>query len=211
MPGEHGGGCNCQEELGQELAGNEWLDKYIDKSNIESFGTAESSAHPSLVFRPFSERIREDQFIISDMSEPNEFDDEETGIVISIPFTCPVKLTGITVIGGENGRSPTKVDLLANCSDLATARELAPTQTIDNLVEDFCGAVEHPLRVARFPNVTSLILRFPEPEKTVFWIGLRGVASGAQRKAVVTVYESRANLADHKVKENPFAQSRQIQ
>lgn len=213
MPGAHGGGCNCQEELGADVAGNEWLDKYIDKASVESRGSA-AGGHAGEIFRPFSERLFEDTVLVTDPeTDLNQFEDPSEGIVVSVPFTCPVKLTGITVIGGANGKSPSRLDLFSNITDFTVINELQPTQSVENLVEDFCGAVEHPVRVAKFAHVTNLMMRFPKPpeEFSIYWIGIRGVASGAQRRAVVTVYESRANVADHKVKENPFAQSRQIQ
>lgn len=214
MPGAHGGGCNCQEELGNEIAGNEWLDKYIDKSTIEVYGVDENSSRGSGIFRSFPDRLIEDSCLRTELGdEENEFDDPSSGIVILVPFTCPVKLTGISVIGGDNGRSPSQVDLFSNITDYSSLAELTPTQTLENLVDDFCGAVEYPVRVAKFAHVTTLMLRFPKPPEdfSIYWIGLRGVASGAQRKAVVTVYESRANVADHKVKSNPFSQGSEIQ
>ena len=88
------------------------------------------------------------------------------------------------------------MDLFANHTDLDTVCEIPHTQTIENLVEDPCGVVEYPLRVARFSQVNSLCIAIPGPVE-LFYIGLKGLASGDQRKAVVTVYESRANLADH--------------
>jgi hypothetical protein len=109
-----------------------------------------------------------------------------------------VKITGLTVIGGENGKSPCKVNLFANLSDPTSVMDVSsPTQSVD-LVEDFCGTIEYPLRVTRFSQVNYLTLEFPPSgDMQVFWIGLKGIASGDARKAVVTVYESRANLADH--------------
>ncbi len=215
MPGAHGGGCNCHEELGSDVAGNEWLDKYIDKAAVESYGARETSAHASRIFRTFSQRLDEVAFLLSESSseEQNDFEDPNMGILVSVPFTCPVKLTGVTVIGGDGGRTPHRLDLFANVTDFNTVDELVPSQSLENLVDDFCGAIEHPVRVAKFAHVTNLMMRFPKPPEdfAIYWIGLRGVASGAQRKAVVTVYESRANVADHEVKENGFAQSRQIQ
>ena len=67
---------------------------------------------------------------------------------------------------------------------------------------DLCGVVEYPVKALKFQNCLHLVLHFPadedtESEKQLFWIGLKGMSSNYQRKAVVTVYESQANLADH--------------
>jgi hypothetical protein len=133
--------------------------------------------------------------------------EEEEGLVISVSFTCPVKITGLTVIGGDHGSSPSKINLHANVSDpWAVADVNEPTQSIE-LSQDFCGSIEYPLRVTRFSQIQSLTLEFPNPSSKlleVCWIGLKGIASGDARKAVVTVYESRANLADHQTESTPL-------
>jgi hypothetical protein len=216
MVGSHGGsGCQCEHDLASPAPGLEWLREYIDINSITALNEKVSNSARTL-FRPYSDRL-------SDPTVPCRLSDEdieltEEGLVIHIPFTCPVKLTGITIIGGENGSSPSCVRLFANLHDCHSVNDVSePSQSIDSLVEDFCGVVEYPLRPVRFSNVNSLTLQFPHKEEVeggrieLNWIGLKGVASGDQRKAVVTVYESRANLADHEVKENPFSVSRQIQ
>ena len=130
---------------------------------------------------------------------------------MSIPFSCPVKITGITVIGGDRGKSPNKVNLFANMTDPAMAEEIEPSQTIEPLVEDFCGILQYPLRVVKFGNINTLTLQFPSDQSfDITWIGLRGIASGDKRKAVVTVYESRPLIADHQVKDQ-YSLARQIQ
>jgi hypothetical protein len=144
----------------------------------------------------------------------NEPELTEEGLVVTVPFTCPVKLTGLTVIGGEHGSSPDRVRIFSNLSDPATVMEISePSQEIESMVEDFCGVVEYPLRPARFALVNSVTFQFPfrEGPLELMWIGLKGVASGDKRRAVVTVYEARPNLADHEVKESPFIVSKHIQ
>ena len=186
MPPSHGNGCACQNEP-SVVPGTEWLDKWIDQDNVEAIGQVVECS--SRLFRSHGDRLNGVSVCCSGQ--------DEDGLIISVPFTCPVKLTGIIVIGGENGKSPSLVQLFSNLQDLICATEIEPTQIVENMVEDFCGVIEYPLRPARFAQVNSVTIRFPQQEKEVYWIGLRGIASGDQRKAVVTVYESRANLADH--------------
>jgi hypothetical protein len=213
MVGTHGSSCQCDHDLANPLGGTHWLEEYVDVQNITGINEDTPGSCKSL-FRPYSERL-------SDPENPCKLIDEdpdliEEGLVIHIPFSCGVKLTGITVIGGENGSAPSSLRLFANLQDSSTVNEISePSQVIDSLVEDFCGVVEYPLRPVRFSNVNSLVLQFPVKTNGVpieiNWIGLKGIASGDKRQAVVTVYESRANIADHEVKENPFSVSRQIQ
>ncbi|EER05156.1 hypothetical protein Pmar_PMAR026590, partial [Perkinsus marinus ATCC 50983] len=88
------------------------------------------------------------------------------------------------------------------------------TQALD-LIEDFCGAVEYPVKVAKFAHVSSLSMHFAANNRLevenddeddistiIHWIGIKGVASGTKRSAVVSVYESQANLKDHEVKDD---------
>ena len=54
-------------------------------------------------------------------------------------------------------------------------------------------------------NCSHLVLHFPQDDnaadagesKEIFWLGFKGIPSEWKRQAVVTVYESQANLADH--------------
>jgi hypothetical protein len=214
MVGSHGGsGCHCEHDLSTPAPGLQWLHEYIDIQSITALNEETSNSSRN-IFRSYSDRL-------TDPAIPCRLSDEdieltEEGLVIHVPFNCPVKLTGIAIIGGDLGTSPNSVRLFANIHDCHSVNDVSePSQSIETLVEDFCGVVEYPLRPVRFSNVNSLTLQFPHKEEggrmEINWIGLKGVASGDQRKAVMTVYESRANVADHEVKDNPFSVSRQIQ
>ena len=83
-----------------------------------------------------------------------------------------------------------------------------------SLVEDLCGACEYICRAGKFSNLLHLMIHFERDEaaeeeemaKEVFWIGLKGMPTNFKRQAVETVYESRANLADHKAHEDAFGE-----
>jgi hypothetical protein len=128
---------------------------------------------------------------------------DEPELMLVVTFTCPVKLLSFSVIGDE-GYSPTNVALYANQPDLTIgdAEDVEPTQRFD-LVEDMHGAVDYRVRATKFAqcNVIVFYFRSSADELKFCWLGLRGEASGGQRRAVQTVYEARANLADHEVKE----------
>lgn len=191
MVGTHDGGCQCHQASADQIVdGTHWLNDKIDLDNIVVINEKDPGSCLDL-FRPHSLRT-------ADQEVPCSPEEREEGLVMCVPFTCPVKITALTVIGGDNGKSPCKVNLFANLADPTSVMDVnSPTQSVD-LVEDFCGTIEYPLRVTRFSQVNYLTLEFPPSgDMQVFWIGLKGIASGDARKAVVTVYESRANLADH--------------
>jgi len=213
MPGSHGSGCGCQHDLSQPIDGTEWLDKWIDHDGIEVLNEFVAGSAAKSLFRPYSERLQDPeipcQYKVPEDDEENLFGNDTSPdcLVVSVPFTCPVKISGLCVIGGPNGCSPSRVDLYSNPPSIDTVHEVAVSQSIDPLVEDFCGVVEYPLRPVKFSQVTRLVLSFPGSTPTesavqLYWLGIKGIASGDQRRAVVTVYESRPNLSDHPVKDS---------
>ena len=73
------------------------------------------------------------------------------------------------------------------------------------LVEDALGVIEYPTRFSRFQNVNRLWLFFEDchgaDHTTISYIGLSGVGTEHKREAVQAVYESRAQLSDHTIKD----------
>lgn len=192
MPGTHGYGCGCREE---EVAANvKFLLPWIDVEGVRGLNE-EADGTARRVFRTYDTRLNDDLFV-----ESTEGDAE---LIIHVPFTAPVKLAAVAIIGGDMGTAPLSVRLHVNREDLdfQSAQDLQPIQQVD-LVEDFHGAVQFPLRAAKLSNVTHLAMHFPASfggEQTrIHWIGLWGVGSDYKREAVVTCYESRANIADHR-------------
>lgn len=62
--------------------------------------------------------------------------------------------------------------------------------------------MEYPVKAHRFMNCSHLVMHFPQDEnageaKELYWLGFKGIPTEWKREAVVTVYESQANLADH--------------
>ena len=200
MPGSHGSGCGCREEDSGPTGGH-WLHSSIDHESVVSAGGS-TPGSARLLFRAYEERLDDDRFIES-------ADEDDAELIISVSFTSPTKLTAVSVIGGVNGSIPMKLCLFANAhvGDFSVVHDSEPTQAIE-LAEDFCGSVEYPLRVAKFSQVLTLMLHFPAvvdgQKLRIHWIGLKGVASGDKRQAVVAVYEAKPNLADHKTKSDPL-------
>uniref|UniRef100_A0A7S1WJ47 PITH domain-containing protein n=1 Tax=Alexandrium catenella TaxID=2925 RepID=A0A7S1WJ47_ALECA len=196
MPGAHGSGCGCRHE-DDFLGISQLLLPWIDVDNV--VGLNEDTPNTARrVFRPYDSRLDDTMFV--------ESPDGDEELLVLVPLTSPVKVTGITVIGGDRGASPSMVRLFINREDLdfQTVGDLQPTQELE-LVEDFHGAVQHPLRAAKFVSVTQLALFFPASlgglRTRIHWIGLWGVGSEYKRQAVVTVYEAVANPSEKQVKD----------
>ena len=83
--------------------------------------------------------------------------------------------------------------------------EFSADQEFD-LVRDDQGNVEYNTKVVTFSSVHHLSLHFPSnfggddsDETKIYWIGLKGEFTEAQRTGVVNaVYEARPMLKDHK-------------
>ena len=88
-----------------------------------------------------------------------------------------------------------------------------------DLVRDEHGKVEYNTKVVTFSSVHHLSLHFPcnfggddSDETKIYWIGLKGEFTEAQRTGVVNaVYEARPMLKDHKqdTKEENFSRGPQ--
>jgi hypothetical protein len=192
MPVTHGAGCGCRDEAEVAIWGED-LAPFVH--TVVSYNAVDGTIAPRIV-RPYGQRL-------DDVLLEAEEDDPEVMLVVT--FTGPVKLLSFSVIGDEFC-SPNKVSLYANQPDLTIgdAEDVEPTQNFD-LVEDMHGAVDYRVRATKFAQINAIAFYFRAlgvDELKMSWLGLRGEASNAQRRAVQTVYEARANLADHDVKED---------
>lgn len=50
------------------------------------------------MFKPFHERLDRERFL--------ESEDDDPQLLIHIPFTCPVKIRALTILGGDDGAAP---------------------------------------------------------------------------------------------------------
>lgn len=193
MPGEHGGvGCSCQHEAvmgsGKDLLSQIEVDK-VTALNELSVGSCRD------IFRPYEERLREDKVCRSQEGDPE--------LMVFVRFSSPCTISSLSIIGGENGTSPSRVNLYVNDDtlDFSSIDDKEPVQSLD-LVEDYCGTVEYSLKVSRFQNVSLLVMHFPssfgDDQSCIYYVRVLGESSGHQRRAVEAVYESKPNLSDHK-------------
>eukprot|EP00359_Climacostomum_virens_P008068 CAMPEP_0204917250 /NCGR_PEP_ID=MMETSP1397-20131031/14880_1 /ASSEMBLY_ACC=CAM_ASM_000891 /TAXON_ID=49980 /ORGANISM="Climacostomum Climacostomum virens, Strain Stock W-24" /LENGTH=206 /DNA_ID=CAMNT_0052090037 /DNA_START=82 /DNA_END=698 /DNA_ORIENTATION=- len=199
MEGLHGAGrCTCHAELSDSDPFGQDLLPYIDTLNVtclneEQFGSCKS------VFKTRDDKLDRDKSCKSNEGDPV--------LLMTVPFTCPVKLNSICVIGGLDGTSPSLVKAYANRQylDFASADDLPPTQQFE-LIENPDGSYEYSTRVSKFMNVTQLQLYFPQNYGCNFmeitYLGFKGEATGHRNEAVIAIYESRPVVSDHKVKDS---------
>ena len=105
-----------------------------------------------------------------------------------------------------------------NIEQLTFVIHFSADQEFD-LVRDEHGKVEYNTKVVTFSSVHHLSLHFPSnfggddsDETKIYWIGLKGEFTEAQRTGVVNaVYEARPMLKDHKqdTKEENFSRGPQ--
>ena len=120
-----------------------------------------------------------------------------------IPFNGEIKIKAVIVIGGDEGSAPSKLKLYTNVEavDINILEDKKPIQTID-LNENLSGDIDYLLNVSKFSNVGNVVLGFDEnfgaKNTVVKYIGFKGEKLREKVKVVETVYEVRANLADHK-------------
>ncbi|CDW90648.1 UNKNOWN [Stylonychia lemnae] len=133
-------------------------------------------------------------------------------LVIYIPFNGEIKVKAIIVIGGDEGTAPSKMKLYKNVStvDINIMEEKKPLQIID-MNENMTGELEYLLNVSQFNNTSNIVIGFDEnfgaKNTVVKYIGLKGEKLREKVKVVETVYEVRANLADHKTEDQFMGKS----
>ena len=174
-----------------------FIDLYgaIDLEGLEAFNEEEEGSS-KFVIKPREEMLEESKGTLRS--------DDDWELVIKVPFTSKVKIKSIVIIGGENGSAPKNLKLYPDLAtvDFSVLEDNEPTQTFDLVEDNLDGSIEYPLKVTKFQNVGTLTLGIDEnygAENTeIRYIGFKGENLNQKAKAVITVYESRANLADHK-------------
>ncbi|KAK7686129.1 hypothetical protein QCA50_010941 [Cerrena zonata] len=115
--------------------------------------------------------------------------------------TGSVKLRALLLKAGPADQTPAKVSLYSNVDhlDFSDIAGLKPTQEFNVAQGREVG--EYHVMSAKFPSVTSITLFFPASQGAdttrVYYVGFLGQWSERRTEPIVTVYESKPNLADH--------------
>ncbi|KAJ6541276.1 galactose-binding domain-like protein [Mycena sp. CBHHK59/15] len=172
-----------------DLGPKDNLFSQIDRDNVVALNAL---GQGSTVIKPWHERLDEEKSLESDA------DDQ---MIIRVPFTSSVKLRSLLLKTGPTDQTPSKVVLFANeeSFDFEDIADKTPTQ--DFVVAQGRDVGEYALRTAKFSNVSSVSLFFPASQGAettqIYYVGFLGHWTERKSSAVVTVYETQANLADH--------------
>lgn len=191
------GCCAHDHDCQAEDCSKSWsLYKHIDIQKVRCLNEAVASSCQR-VFKPWEKRL--------DANGPALMsDDDDPELLLHVPFDGSVKLKAICIIGGEEGRSPSKLKVYTNRDnlDFEAVSTLQPVQEWE-LIENRNGQMEYPTQVSKFNGVHSIDLYIPSnfgAEQTeVLFIGFKGDFSERRRQAVEAVYESKPMPSHHKV------------
>ncbi|OCH94886.1 DUF1000-domain-containing protein [Obba rivulosa] len=192
----HGAGCHDEShghdhDLPEGLGPRDNLYARIDRANVVALNAAPPGTGAEVI-KPWNERTDEETFLESDA------DDQ---LIIRVPFAGSVKLRALLLKAGPGGQTPAKVALYNNIEnvDFSDIADLKPTQEFDVVQSRDVG--EYHVMPAKFPNVTSITIFLPASQGAdtirVYYLGFLGQWSERKNEPVITVYEARANLADH--------------
>ncbi|KAL5151006.1 PITH domain-containing protein 1 [Glycine soja] len=183
-----------------DCSSNWSLYKHIDLSKVTALNEANPGSVKS-VFKAWEERLDSSGVHL----ESNEGDPE---LLVFIPFTSDVKIKSISIVGGADGTSPSKMRVFINREgiDFSDAQSMQAIQEWD-LVENMQGVLEYQTRYSKFQSVANITLHFPEnfggDTTKIHYIGFKGEATQLKRDVVATiVYELMPNPSDHK--QNPL-------
>ncbi|CAK9210635.1 unnamed protein product [Sphagnum troendelagicum] len=191
------GSCTHQHDCEEHACAADWsLFKNIEMSGVRALNEAIDGSAKS-VFKPWENRL--------DFSTALESNDDDPELILFIPFTTDVKIKSISIIGGSDGTSPSKMRAFMNRDDIdfSAAADLLPIQEWE-LAENPHGEIEYLTKYAKFQGVASLTLHFPRNfganATCIHYIGLRGEATQLKRDVVATtVYEAIPNPSDHRL------------
>ncbi|KAF7817401.1 PITH domain-containing protein 1 [Senna tora] len=178
---------------------SDWsLYKHIDLSKVSALNEAIPGSVKS-VFKAWEHRLNSSE----DYLESNEGDPE---LLVFIPFTSDVKIKSISIVGGADGTSPSKMRAFINRDgiDFSDAQSMQAVQEWD-LAENMQGVLEYQTRYSKFQSVGNITLHFPEnfggDTTKIQYIGFKGEATQLKRDVVATiVYEITPNPSDHKTR-----------
>ncbi|XP_057516413.1 uncharacterized protein LOC130797713 [Amaranthus tricolor] len=191
--------CSHDHSCEDHNCSSDWsLYKHIDLSKVSALNEAIQGSAKS-VFRSWEHRLNSAGAFL----ESNEGDPE---LIVFIPFTSDVKIKGISIVGGADGTSPSKMRAFINREgiDFSDAESMPPVQEWD-LVENLQGILEYQTRYSKFQSVGNLTLHFPDnfgaDTSQIHYIGLKGEATQLKRDVAVNiVYELMPNPSDHKTR-----------
>uniref|UniRef100_A0A7S0L3Y3 PITH domain-containing protein n=1 Tax=Coccolithus braarudii TaxID=221442 RepID=A0A7S0L3Y3_9EUKA len=196
--------CECGQLHGLEFQGpsNDLL-PYIDTPGVSALNESVGGACRR-VFKPYDQRLEHEGFVDSEDDDPQ--------LLLHIPFTCPVNIRSLHLVGGEEGATPRELRAFVNHEtlDFSDAELMPPVQQWDIAPTDPTGTLEYPTQFTRFKNVTRLYLfvanNHGAEQTRIRYIGLKGTGTDHKREAVKNaVYELKPTPETNALKDQTSA------
>ena len=147
-----------------------------------------------------------------DMLDRTKFCDSNDGdsdLIIHIPFSTQVNLRSMTIIGGEDGMSPSKIKIFVNKKESEIdfdLKDLTPEQE-QSCVENPEGTLPYFLKANKFHSVwaITLVVMFNHGADNTrfYYIGFEGVDKHKRRKFKLEVPEESKNTAKVETTQEP--------
>lgn len=195
--------CSHAHDCEAASCGEASLHSFVNHPCVTALNALDPAA-AARVLRPWHERRLVDAALESMEDDPE--------LLLHIPFTADVRLRGILVTGGSEGRAPTEMRAFINRNDVdfGLAEELTPVQEWALVEGAASGDVEYACKPSKFNSLSSLTLHFPRnggaATTRITFVGLRGEGSKASREPPRhIVYEAQAQPKDHRVSETARA------
>ncbi|KAK7047999.1 PITH domain-containing protein [Favolaschia claudopus] len=194
MPHQHDSHCGHEStehdhDHGDSEGPKDNLFSQIDIDNVVALN---ATGRGSTVIKPWHQRLDEEKSIESDA------DDQ---MIIRVPFTGSVKLRSLLLKAGPADQTPLKVVLFSNEESLDFQDIADKASTQEFIVAQGREVGEYALRTAKFSNVSSISMFFPQSQGAdttqIYYLGFLGTWTERKMSAPITVYEAQANLADH--------------
>ncbi|GMI29902.1 hypothetical protein TrCOL_g1831 [Triparma columacea] len=191
--------CSCTDH--SHDLGDDGGVSLIESVDIDSVRCLNEQVHGSCktIIKHYQER---------DTTEPYmESNEDDTEMIMHVPFSEGVRLTQLSVTGHMGGTAPSSVKLWANRDDIdfSNAEDLPAAQTIELVDPDehtgFEGNLDYPLRGSKFNNLTHLTMFFSDnfgaDNTRINYVGFKGARTNTRHGVVECVYEARAVPGDH--------------
>ena len=172
------------------------LYRFIDTEGIRCMNESEAGSARRCI-KPYASKRDAAPFM--------ESNDDDPELILHIPFTEVVKIKSFALVGvGDASPSHVKLFVNRNDVDFSSAADMPAAQDVE-LLEDIEAqyAADYPLKQHKFSGVESITIfvadSFGGDLSRISFLGFKGTGTGINyRDQAEIVYESRAQLKDHK-------------
>jgi len=149
------------------------------------------------ILRPHNERDSRDESIVNL--------DSDDGIIVNIQFSELVRIKQILISIPPSGDRPQRCRVWVNRPDgvdFGEVDDIKPEQDFE-LLDGETGAIEYPVKIARFNNVSTLTLHFSARTSSttfrIWYLGFKGESRVYKRQAGEQMTIAAENAADSMV------------